>query len=180
MVKRFHRWIAKIQSFAGKKWYLPFIAILSALDAYIFFVPNEALLVPAVLSQPKKWKRTAFAMTLGSAVGATSFAGLTGRYGPSFVEFFFPGILQSHEWARTTGWIHDHGAIGIFLISLSPLPQHPGVAIAGLANLSLIWLLIAVFLGRIVKYGVLAWCVSHRNACFKKFNFLRFFNKNGL
>jgi membrane protein YqaA with SNARE-associated domain len=172
--KRTHKWLIQVQSFAGRKWYLALISLLSALDAYLLFVPNEALLIPAVLSQPRLWKRTAFFVTLGSAVGATSFAFFAGYYGEAFIQSVFPGLLNSQSWNRTVHWLQEHGVVGMVFISLGPFPQHPAVAMAGLAHLPLFKLAGSVFLGRILKYGVIAWCVSHSSQISGKFNFLKF------
>ena len=161
MRNRSHNWLHQVQSFAGRKWYTAFISFLAAIDSFVLVIPTEALLVPAILSQPRYWKRTTFFVTLGSVVGATVLAALAGYYGDGFIQSIFPHLLQSPEWNNAVRWIHDYGALGVVVISFGPFPQYIGVAIAGLAHLPLAKVIAAVFLGRTLKYGLLAWCLTH-------------------
>jgi membrane protein YqaA with SNARE-associated domain len=142
----------------GSKWYSIVIAVLAALDAFVFFVPNEALLISAVFGRSKHWVTTALAMSFGSAAGAALFGFLASRYGEVLVRSLFPSLLSSRSWVDSVRFIHRHGGWGLAVISLSPLPQHAAVAIAGLAHLSVKKIFLSVFAGRSLKYFILAWC----------------------
>ncbi|MGK5083142.1 VTT domain-containing protein [Bdellovibrionota bacterium FG-1] len=149
--------LTSLTNFASHRWYLPLVALLSGIDAFVFFIPNEALLIPAVMARPKNWLRVAAWVSLGSALGATLFSQLCGSFGPRVIEFFAPHLTESENWRKAITLVHQYGLPGVTLASLSPAPQHAAVAIAGLAHLSWAGIFCAVFIGRFIKYGVIAW-----------------------
>ncbi|MEO7162476.1 MAG: hypothetical protein ABI041_06120, partial [Bdellovibrionia bacterium] len=63
-----------LQKFANRKWFISLVSILAALDAFVIFIPNEALLISAVIVRPKHWLRIALWVSVGSAIGAAVFA----------------------------------------------------------------------------------------------------------
>ena len=128
------------------------LAFLAAADAYVFVVSVEALLLPAVMVRPKKWVAASVWATIGSAIGATSFAYLASRYGEPIVTHFIPNAFASKAWIDSSHYIVDHGFLGLGFISLGPLPQHIAVAIAGLAHMKMIEVFLAVLVGRGIKY----------------------------
>lgn len=157
----FKRSIIFLEQFSGRWWYGPLIAFLAAADAYVFVVSVEALLLPAVMVRPKKWAISSMWATIGSSVGATSFAYLTSLYGEAIVNHFMPGALYSKSWLESSRYINQHGFLGLGFISLGPLPQHVAVAIAGLAHMNLDEIFLAIFIGRGLKYFFLSWAVVH-------------------
>jgi membrane protein YqaA with SNARE-associated domain len=153
------RVIRALSRFAATPWYPLLVAALAAADAYIFFVPIEVLLTPAVLAHRRRWALTAFWITLGSAIGAASFSWLTTRYGRPFLDSAFSGVTSGKAWEDSERYIQRHGGLGLALISLSPFPQHPAVAVAGLARMNALVVFAAVFAGRFVKYVAIAWAL---------------------
>jgi membrane protein YqaA with SNARE-associated domain len=123
-------------------------------------VPIEVLLVPAVLTRRRHWFRTGLWISLGSALGAASVAWLAARYGIRFVDKLFHGATHDPAWVKAQSYISAHGWWGLALVSLSPLPQHPAVAIAGLARMKATVVFVSVFAGRLIKYEVLAWATA--------------------
>jgi membrane protein YqaA with SNARE-associated domain len=160
--------LQSIEKLSKKKWYLPLMSLLSALDAFILVVPNEALLIPAVLARRQHWYHTVIWISAGSALGAASFAQLISIYGESLLNYFLPGIAHSSGWERSLYLFQQYGSWGLSLVSLSPFPQHPAVAIAGLAHLSFLHVMLAVFAGRSLKYFVLSWCAVYSPHLLKK------------
>src|SRR6185437_10352303 len=69
----------------------------------------------------------------------------------------FPSLLRSKQWTRAVPIIQRHGTWGLALISLSPVPQHAAVAIAGLVHLPSPKVFLAVLAGRIPKYLLISW-----------------------
>jgi len=151
--------LSRLQQYAARPWYVALISVLAALDAYVVFIPVEALMFPAVLTRRHRWLGTTLWITLGSAVGATSFAWFCREYGAPLLHQLFPDMLDSRAWQDAERTIQTHGGWGLALISLSFVPQHPAVAIAGLARLPLRTIFLSVLAGRVVKYIVLSWAV---------------------
>src|ERR1700677_2068434 len=118
------RTITFLDQYAGRWWYGPLLAFLAAADAYVFVVSVEAFLLPAVIVRPKKWAMISLWATIGSALGATSFAYLASHYGEPIVQHFFPTALNSKAWIDSSDYLVKHGFLGLGLISLGPLPQH--------------------------------------------------------
>jgi membrane protein YqaA with SNARE-associated domain len=147
--------------FIRGRWAVPLVAIMAALDAFLLVIPNDALLIAAVLAQPKRWIRITLWITIGSTVGAVIFAGLVSHFGEEMLRHFMPSLMESQHWLDFANLVHRHGLWGLTLVSLGPLPQQTGVAIAGLSNMPLHQVAIGVFLGRFVKYLLIAWCAVH-------------------
>jgi len=154
--------------FARTPWYLPVLVLAVAADAYVFMVPTEALLIPAVLMKPKRWFSTAFVVSLASAIGAASFSILTTRYGEPWMRHLFPSAFGSQYWQRFGDFMKLRGGVGLGLISLSPFPQHAAVALAGLARLKGWTVFLAVLLGRLPKYLLVAWLSLHSPKILRK------------
>lgn len=158
----------RTRSYVGRWWFLPMVFFLTFIDAYVFVVPNELFLIPVALDRKKKWIRTTLWVTLGSALGAASFAALVSTHGAPFVERSFPELLRSAAWEGTESFIQKHGLIGLALISVSPFPQHPASAIVGLAHMNPLFVLIAVFVGRGIKYLFISWAALNAPHFLKK------------
>jgi membrane protein YqaA with SNARE-associated domain len=164
--------LARFEKFGRNPWYPLLVALLAALDAFVIFIPNDALLISAVLARPQRWVSITFWVTLGSAVGAAIFGFLASRYGTPLVHSVFPKIMDSKTWAEAIHVIHRHGSWGLAAISFSPLPQHAAVAIAGLAHLSYRKIFLAVLLGRLIKYLIIARCSLHAPHLLRKFGIM--------
>jgi membrane protein YqaA with SNARE-associated domain len=163
-----------LANFAGKWWFPPFVGLLTAADAYVVFVPNEALILSAVWVHPQRWFVTTTWSVLGSTLGAVSFADFTARYGEKFVRDWLPGIIDSRAWTNSVHFMQgEHGGISLALISLSPFPQHAAVAIAGLAHMPLTVVLFAVLVGRGIKYYALSWAAVHAPEWLRKLRILK-------
>lgn len=156
-MKRLRHFFSELEKFANRKWYVYFISILAAVDAFVVFIPNEGLLISAVIASPKAWIKIAFGMSVGSAIGAAIFGFLMGQYGEALINLLFPSLLTSESWRKSAQLLRHHGLWGLAVISFSPLPQHAAVAIAGLIHLSFWKIFLAVLVGRILKYFLFAW-----------------------
>jgi membrane protein YqaA with SNARE-associated domain len=168
VAKFFKKSILYLEQFSGRWWYDPLLGFLAAADAYIFVVSVEAFLLPAVMVRPKKWALASLWATIGSAIGATSFAYLASRYGEPIVTHFIPDALSSKAWIDSSKYIVEHGFLGLGFISLGPLPQHLAVAIAGLAHMKLTEVFLAILVGRGIKYFFLSWAMTHSPKLLKK------------
>ncbi len=164
------KWILKLARSSRKKWYLPLLAGLAAIDLYILIVPLEAVLVTSVLLNRKRWISIALWMVLGSAVGALSLAFLSHHYGPHFVEAVSPGLLNSETWIKTVHFLDDWGIWAMALIAASFLPQQPAVIVAGLSRMSLGMIVLSVVIGRAGKYLVFAFAASQGSKWVRKYS----------
>lgn len=157
----FHRWQKSIGRYAKRWWFAPLVAVLSAADAFLLVVPNEPILVAAVTARPKRWLSIGIWATVGSAVGAAVFAWLVSLGSGWLIGLFHLSKLRhTHTWIDSVKAIRRFGLWGLALVSLSPLPQHPAVLIAGLVQMSVLDVFIAVLLGRAPKYLGIAYLAA--------------------
>ena len=159
--------IQRLKHYSESWWYDPFLGFLAAIDAYIFIVPIEAVMVPSVLLNRRRWVSVGLWMTFGSALGAASFAYLADRFGPRVVDHVMPGLMQTHPWEQADHFLHAHGFWGLSLISFSPVPQHAAVAVAGLTHMNTFLIFAAVLLGRGLKYIPLCWAIVYAPGALK-------------
>ncbi|MGE0634700.1 MAG: VTT domain-containing protein, partial [Pseudobdellovibrionaceae bacterium] len=146
------RWL---QKYTNRWWYAPLIALLALIDHFVIIIPTDGLLVSSVMLNPKRWIANSLIVTLGSSIGALMLAALIQFYGMDFLLMILPSIQQSTIWSWTEHFMDDYGLIVVFCIALSPIMQHPAIALAALAGSSLQSIFVVVFLGRIIKYTAL-------------------------
>jgi len=161
MQKKLKNWITVLQKYADRWWYAPAIGLLAAADLFLIVVPTDGLLVSAVMLSPRRWIYTAFVVTLGSALGCILLAHLIQVHGMPLLLSISPGIEQNPAWTWTNQLMDSWGTWAVFLIALSPLMQHPAVALAALAGMPLMKLFLMVFAGRVTKYLILAYLATH-------------------
>lgn len=121
-------------------------------DLFVAFIPSDALVVKTALLRPRRWIYSALFMTTASALGAILLGSLCHAYGETFITWLLGDVFQSTEWDWTTKFIDQYGFWAMAFISISILPQQPGVAICGLAGMPLPLLFLAVWVGRAPKY----------------------------
>lgn len=153
--------LERLKKFADRSWYAPLVGLLAGADQFIIIVPIEWLMIPSVLLNPRRWLRNALWITTGCTVGAVALAAIADFYGMSIIQHWAPRVVESANWIRSLKYMNDHGAWALLLIAASPLPQQPAVALAGLSHMSLAKVFIAVWIGRAIKYCVVAYIASH-------------------
>lgn len=154
---------------AKSPWFAPIVGLMAAADLFIGIVPTDALVVAAVYLKPKQWIRVFAFAALGSALGSVALVEVIDLYGIAAVEAIAgKGVMQSSTWSGFESYLGDYGLLAIGLISLSPLPQQPVIALAGFAHLPSLEVGAAVLIGRAAKYGVLSWMASHAPALVEK------------
>lgn len=166
---RMQRLIRRLQRYGRRWWYSPLIAILAFIDHFAIVIPTDGLLVSAVLLNPRRWISTCLIVTAGSSLGALTLAALIEWHGLPLLLKITPGIDQTSVWAWTDWFMDEYGLLAVFGVALSPFMQHPAVALAALAEVPLLKILGVVFLGRIIKYGVVCWVASHTPHLLRRF-----------
>jgi membrane protein YqaA with SNARE-associated domain len=122
--------------------------------------PVTAVVVPAALLVPRRWRQIASLSALGSALGATLLVIVFHHLGWAQLYERFPELATHPTWNRIMAWVSSYGTIGLFLIALSPLPQTPALIFFGIARQDYLGVFIAMLLGKLVKYAVFAWTAT--------------------
>ncbi len=163
--ERFHEKIRAsvqfLQRYANRLWYPPFIGLLAALDNLIVVIPNDGILISSSMLTPKRWFFLALSIALGSTVGAVVLALLVEYQGLPWILDLFPGINETKSWAWSMEFFDKYGMFLVFAVAVTPFVQQPAVILATLANTPYLELAAVIFLGRFIKFLVMAYAGSH-------------------
>lgn len=153
--------ISRLQEFAQKRWYPHFIGLLAAIDNIILIIPNDGILISSAMLTPKHWLRLAFWTTVGSTIGALTLCLLVQNFGLDFLLYLFPKLQTTTTWEVTVHFFERFGLLLVFLVALAPVAQQPAVVLASLAAVNLPAMLALIFVGRFIKFTIMAWVASH-------------------
>lgn len=159
--KRFQRWLHALQLHAKAWWYPPLIGALAFADLFLLVIPTDVLLVSAVMLAPRRWFFVGVTVAFGSALGCAALSLVLQKHGLPFLLHLSPGLEHTAAWAWTAVKMRDWGSWGVFLVAVSPMPQHPAIALAAISGMAIPPIFLYVFAGRAVKYLLIAWLSSH-------------------
>ncbi len=154
-------WVKRLQSFASEPWYAPLLSLLAGLDNLILIVPTDGLLISSSMLRPKQWFWFACCVTVGSTLGAVALAALVETMGLPWILSLYPALQTSEMWKLTHDFFQDYGLLVTFIVSITPLMQQPAVVLAALGEAPLPELALVVFIGRFIKFLIMAYLGSH-------------------
>ena len=152
--------ISKIFRFTDGKWYPFVVSCLTAADVFVGVIPSDALLISAVMGQPKKWIRIGLIFTLGNFLGATLLAGII-YWDADLLREFFPHFFQTKTWITVADFMAKYGGFALFIGIMGPFPIQPFIILPILSGFSLKTLLIIYFFSRLIKVSIISWLASH-------------------
>lgn len=153
--------VKELQKHTARVWYPPLIGFLALLDNFIIIIPNDGILISSSMLQPKKWFALALWIAVGSTIGAILLATLVELQGLPWILEFYPGVKDSKTWTYTIELFEKYGLLLVFLVAVTPLMQQPAVIMASLANTPLFELTLVIFVGRFIKFLIMAYVGSH-------------------
>ncbi len=139
-------------------------------------VPVTAALVPATFLVPRRWRAIAAYGAFGSALGAACLLFVFHHAGWALIEAAFPQWYASPEWQRVIGWVARYGLVALFAVAALPLPQTPALILFAVSAHFLPGVVLAVFAGKLIKYGVVCGAIAMFPA---RFDRLRMFRLDG-
>jgi membrane protein YqaA with SNARE-associated domain len=153
--------VRRLQTFVDRVWYAPLIGGLAGADNFVIVVPTDGILVSSTMLKPKRWLLLAACVTVGSTLGAVALAACVEILGLPWILQLYPGLEQTMTWNWTANFFDRYGLAVVFLVAVSPSFQQPAIVLAGLANTPLLTLAAVVFVGRLIKYLLMAYLASH-------------------
>ncbi len=123
-------------------------------------VPFASLLIIAVLLSPTRWWPIAVWSSVGAAAGAGLLYLAFHHLGWARLFELYPDVVASRAWADAIRWLTAYGVAALFVIAALPLPITPALMFAGISRLPVAEVLIALSLGKLVKYSAYAWFTS--------------------
>jgi membrane protein YqaA with SNARE-associated domain len=157
-----------VKKFTQHRSYPLLVGLIVFLDAFIFFIPIDGLLVSSVLASRKRWLQLALATTVGTSLGTIAFAYGVETFGSTWVQETFPILLNSEAWTYAMSFLKRFGQWACFVIALTPLAHQPVVIASALAKIP--WEVIGAFYfaGRLIKYLFLSYLTLKSPEALKK------------
>lgn len=133
---------------------------IAAASTLSMSVPFATMLAAAVLMAPKRWRAIAVCASLGAAVGAGLLYLAFHHLGWERLFAAYPDVVRSSAWGDATQWLGAYGVLALLVIASTPLPLTPALMFAGISRLPIVEVLLALWLGKLLKYLLYAWLAS--------------------
>ena len=133
------------------------IALLLTLSMTI---PFSSILILAVLVRRDRWKEIAFLSSIASATGGLVLYVAFHRLGWPYLLEAYPDLVQSKAWIDATRWVTAYGTWALLVVAASPLPQTPALIFTAVSSLPPAAVFVALFSGKLLKYGTYAWVAA--------------------
>jgi membrane protein YqaA with SNARE-associated domain len=159
--------------FLSEKSRAPRFTLLIGLSAFLstatFTLPVELLVVSGVLMNRYRWIGIAIFAAIGSSLASLGLYLAFHHLGWNLLIEWYPDIAASKAWADATRWLSKYGSIALFLLMALPLAavKTPALAFAGIYRMPVLEVLLAVGLGKLLKYVVYAYIASRFPERFK-------------
>lgn len=155
---------------ATHRYYPAVVTMIAFISTVTFSFPFVAVLIPAVLLAPKRWLLLGLLTGLASGCGAAVLVEIFHYLGWEFVLSRHPELVQLDAWQWASNWLQEYGLIAMAIIAGSPMPQTPALLFCALAELPTVGILIAVCIGKTLKYLFLGWLASRYPARMSRYN----------
>ena len=144
----------KILSWAEHKYSVYVLAGVSFLEASVFPIPPDPILLTICLGRPKKSLWFAFVCSVFSVLGAVLgyFIGLT--LWSAVDGFFFNYIINEKAFFYVKTLYHENSFLAILTAAFTPIPYKVFTIAAGVFKISLADLVIASAIGRSARFFI--------------------------
>lgn len=138
--------------------------VYSALESIIIPIPVDPLLVATVLARPARWVRLTAGCTIASVIGGGIGWILGGVVGIGIEEIvaMLPSVIAAPEkfTAVQDGFV-EFGMLLVFIGAFTPLPYKVIAVSAGIAGFGLLPFLLISFVGRGLRFAIIAGIARH-------------------
>ena len=165
--RRFYEWVL---GFASKP-IAPFVLfVIAVIEAFVPFVPPDALLVPMCLERRHRSIFFALIATVGSVAGA-----MIGYFViASFIAGGAEWILSESRMDELISQFSEYGIMFVFIAALTVVPFFALTTVAGVAELDFLQFLFVCIAGRFLRYGIEAGIIMWMGEKAKEFIEKRF------
>ncbi len=159
--QKIRAYVQVLESYADRFWYPTLIGLLATLDNIVLIIPNDGILISSSMLVPKRWFILALSVAIGSTIGAVMLAALVEFQGLPWILDLYPGLSETKTWTLSMKFFDQYGLFLVFAVAITPFMQQPAVILASLANAPLIELGAVIFIGRFIKFLLMAYLGSH-------------------
>lgn len=158
---RIPHWVRKLlDRSVGHRYYPVVVALIAFASTASFSFPFVIVLIPAVLLAPRRWLLLGVLTGIASGIGGAVLVELFQYMGRELVLERYPQLVDNAHWQSASAWLHAYGLFALAIIAGSPIPQTPAIFVYSLAEPSTIGVLVAIGIGKTVKYVFLAWITA--------------------
>ncbi len=163
-------WLSRLlQASAMHRYYPLVVGLIAFVSVATFSFPFAAVLIPAVLLAPTRWRWIGLLSGIASGFGAGVLVEVFQYLGLELITARYPDLVRHEAWQAIRDWLQHYGLFAMLVIAASPMPQTPAVLFLALADASVFGVMLAVGVGKTVKYLFLAWATAHYPARYARF-----------
>lgn len=172
-MKKLRAYIEYFEGFVGRWWYGPVLFLCAGMDHYVLALPILGMMVSSIFLAPKKWFSITIWSATGSWVGAWILAWISQNLGLSFIQTYFPAMLEAAIWESAQRFFSQLGTWLLFASGLAPVPQQPATIIVALAGTSLMQMAWVMLAAKLLKFGLIGYLASHAPQRLSRFKEVR-------
>lgn len=152
----------RLNRLCGHPWFPPMVGSCAFAATATTLVPVELLIITTVLMSPRRWLALGVFAAIGSTLAATALYYAFHHLGWEFLLSAYPDLAKSKAWIDATTWLSKYGGVALFVLMAFPLPipKMPALAFAGIYRLPVLDVILAIGLGKLLKYSIYALVVS--------------------
>lgn len=142
----------RFKKFFTTKYNKEVLFFLSVLEAIIFPLPIDPLLIGMGISTPKKALKYSWIVIFGTVLGAVIAYGL-GLWAWQYIEtWVYTYIFSPEKFQLISKQFHEHSFLALFLASFTPIPFKVFTLTAGAIKAPFLPYLLACTVGRICRF----------------------------
>ena len=157
-----HRTVAYLDRRAHVPWFPFLIGSVAFLVTITLTLPVELLVVISVLVSPARWIAIGLFAAVGSSLASVALYLAFHHLGWNLLIEWYPDIAKSKLWADATRWLSEYGVLALFVLMAVPvpIPKTPALAFVAIYRMPIYEVVLAIGLGKLLKYNVYALIVS--------------------
>ena len=154
----------RVLTLAGTALAERLMLLFAVLESIIIPIPVDPLLVATVLARPAKWIRLSLGCTLASVIGGGigwALGGLLGVGIDQILAALPAAIAAAEKFEAVQAGFVEFGILLVFIGAFTPLPYKVIAVSAGIAGFALLPFLMISFIGRGIRFMIIAGIARH-------------------
>ena len=154
----------RVLTLAGTALAERLMLLFAVLESIIIPIPVDPLLVATVLARPAKWIRLSLGCTLASVIGGGigwALGGLLGVGIDQILAALPAAIAAAEKFEAVQAGFVEFCILLVFIGAFTPLPYKVIAVSAGIAGFALLPFLMISFIGRGIRFMIIAGIARH-------------------
>ncbi len=152
-LRRLYDWVLH---WAHTPYGMPAIFLIALIEASVFPIPPDVLLMALVIGRPPQWVRYAAVCTLGSVIGALLGYGIGFAFWHAVDQFFLTYVFSPDVFQLVVGKYEQAAFLTVFTAAFTPIPFKVITIAAGVAEIPIPDLVAGSVLGRAMRFFIVA------------------------